>query len=271
MPAMNNSWPYPPGTHRSPAKITFLRPLEKPMLRVSAKEPEDHRRHAQGLPGCGLVCRGREAGCVTAQLSKTELSRAQFYTLPHDARDVQVLEKKNYLAIYNSHSIAMTHEQAAFSLPLETLQAECFATLRNKPMQMLVSSAIGSPFLLHWALLRVCTALLIRTFGASGALVHGEGKAVRYVPTFPTRRWNVGPDIAVSNSVQFTAPPPSQQMRLVPYPSDSHRAHALGERGVSVMRVSACPCLPPSVPAYQRISFSLHLDLCPLCLRLFWP
>lgn len=58
--------------------------------------------------------------------------------LLHDARDVVVLEK-NHLAIYNSHSIAMTYERAAFSLPLEILQAVYFATLRNKPMRMLVS------------------------------------------------------------------------------------------------------------------------------------
>lgn len=47
------------------------------------------------------------------------------------------------------------------------------------------------------------------------------------------------------------------KLQCIEHPSGSHTAHLLGKSGKPFMLVLACPCLPPSVPAYLFLSPSL--------------
>lgn len=144
-----------------------------------------------------------------------------------------------------------------------------FTTLRNKPMQVFVAGC-RSPFLMPRLFMRVYTALLIINFRTFSAIVHcqqvGKGRwGAMFVgcllcSTFFLQigSWNVNPDLVVSNIVSFTLTSHPKPSYLAP----QWRPHITcfwGRVGCLPVLAPACPCLPPSVPAYLFLSLSLSL------------
>lgn len=135
-------------------------------------------------------------------------------------------------------------------------------------MQKLVSG-YQRPFLPRWARLRVCTAPVPRKFRASRATVRAEGKAggsVCYVPTVPAKRWHVGPDVVVSNSVYHPPSPPPNPANVLSIPQRQPQSTCfwggwdVREAGPS-LSLSASFC--PSVPACLFLSPSRPLPTLP--------